>query len=156
VAVKCWELAPERFSWTNHPKFPNLDTARVSPSDAKKKKYGALVDGDNQSGWLLTSRGVDWARQNLQPHTDSATPPHLRIEEQRALAALTKHKMFLDWESGRSRAGLPEIADAVDLPADAPRRVIMRRIDSLGNAASLSHHKRAEKYLTWLIENLNS
>lgn len=62
VAVKAYELAPQRFCWRKYPQFPNLELVRVFLSDAKKKDYGALVHGSGRKGWTLTPEGLRWAK----------------------------------------------------------------------------------------------
>lgn len=65
VAVKAYELAPTRFSWRKYTEQINLELVRVSLSDAKKEKYGAIVDGPGERGWTLTSAGVEWAKRTV-------------------------------------------------------------------------------------------
>jgi len=45
LALKCWELFPDSFSWTKYPNYPDKDIVRVALTDARKEKYGALVSG---------------------------------------------------------------------------------------------------------------
>lgn len=155
VAVKCWNLAPHRFSWERYPEYPNLDTARVALSDAKKAKYGALVEGDNKSGWLLTEAGAKWALANASL-PDLEGTESLRLHSSRVLAALKKHPLYQKWLMRAPFPDPPEVADAIELPADTPRRVIMRKLDSLGNSASLSKQEEVEGYVRWLRDALES
>src|SRR5437899_9176451 len=71
VALKCWELYPDSFSWTKYPKYPDKDIVRVALTDARKTKYGALLSGrvEGQSsasgepeGGMLTEAGLAWVR----------------------------------------------------------------------------------------------
>ena len=43
IALKCFELAPSKFSWVKYPEYPDNNTAYLSLGDAKKTKYGVLV-----------------------------------------------------------------------------------------------------------------
>jgi hypothetical protein len=45
VALKCFEIVPEAFSWIHHTQYPDKDIARVALTDARKPKAGALVKG---------------------------------------------------------------------------------------------------------------
>jgi len=45
LALKCWELFPDSFSWTKFAQYPDKDIVRVALTDARKEKYGALVNG---------------------------------------------------------------------------------------------------------------
>ena len=60
VAVKVSSLAPGRFSWRKYPDQIDLDSVGVALRDAKKSKNGALLVGDNTSGWMLSRNGVKW------------------------------------------------------------------------------------------------
>ena len=76
LALKCWELFPDSFSWTKYPQHPDKDIVRVALTDARKEKYGALVAGRVEGhvavgrhaepeGWLLTENGLAWVREHL-------------------------------------------------------------------------------------------
>jgi hypothetical protein len=152
VAVSAWKLAPERFSWERYTQYPNLDTARVALSDAKKRKYGTLVDGDQERGWLLTSAGVAWAKN--QGSTPGATsklgPSALRSNNASALSAIEASRVFQSWATGEREFDVYELADAIQLPADAPRALIASRVDQLLNAATLADLTKHKEFLTWL------
>lgn len=60
IAKKCYELAPTLFSWQKHKDQINLELVRVSLSDAKKQKNGALLIGSGREGWRLSPTGLDW------------------------------------------------------------------------------------------------
>ncbi len=63
VAVKANELAPGRFTWRKYADQINLEIVRACLSDAKKKKYGALLNGTGTTGWLLTETGLEFAKK---------------------------------------------------------------------------------------------
>ena len=60
IAKKCHELAPTLFSWQKHKDQINLELVRVSLSDAKKQKNGALLIGSGREGWRLSTSGLNW------------------------------------------------------------------------------------------------
>jgi hypothetical protein len=62
VAVKAFELAPDRLAWRKHPKQINLELVRVNLSNAKKAEYGRLLTGSGRTGWSLTRSGLQWLR----------------------------------------------------------------------------------------------
>ena len=76
VTLKCWELFPDSFSWTKYPQYPDKDIVRVTLTDARKDKYGALVSGRVEGhasgagraepeGWILTENGLAWIKDNM-------------------------------------------------------------------------------------------
>ena len=42
IAMKCYELAPESFSWIKYPKNADKEVARIALTDARKEKYGKI------------------------------------------------------------------------------------------------------------------
>jgi hypothetical protein len=62
VAVKANEIAPKRFSWRKYPDQINLEIIRVYLSDGKKPSKGGYLIGSGREGWLLTSKGLDFAK----------------------------------------------------------------------------------------------
>lgn len=60
AAFECHQLAPSLFSWQKYKDQINLELVRVSLSDAKKQRNGALVSGSGREGWRLSPRGMDW------------------------------------------------------------------------------------------------
>lgn len=62
VAIKANELAPGRYTWKKHLEQINLEIIRVYLSDAKKPTKGSYVTGNGNEGWLLTERGLEFAR----------------------------------------------------------------------------------------------
>src|SRR3990172_2606809 len=76
VALKCFELVPERFSWRKHPQYPDAGPARFALEDAKKEKYGRLAAGNRVKGWKLTKSGIEYA--------DRVTPEIERLTGKRS------------------------------------------------------------------------
>ncbi len=164
VAVEAWKLAPQRFSWQKYPEHPNMDTARVALTDAKKAKNGSLVDGDNKrrgekaekTGWLLTPAGVARAKEyeTLRSGEMAGRGAKLRRADSEALDQLRKHVVFVEWQAGRTLIQYPQIADVVNLPADAPKQVTRRRLIELVNAAKAADDSSVGGFLKWLLSEL--
>lgn len=77
IAMECFKLSPERFSWTMQKyfkKFPDKEIARVTLKNLKhaKANESKLVDGragassvgKETDGWRLTPEGVKWILSN--------------------------------------------------------------------------------------------
>ena len=153
VAAKCFDLAPNRFSWRKYP-YPNLESTGVALRDGKKQKNGALINGSSRIGWLLSPAGVDWA-QNQDPllaPADTGTPRlALRREQAAAIDSIRSHTTFKVWQTDANNfVSLYETADAVRLTADAPRVIIAQRIDELSNIARMAGLQEMLEFLSWL------
>ena len=156
VAVKCYELAPRRFSWERHD-YPDIDRAGVALRDGKKIKNGALVTGDKRIGWLLTPAGIDWVRGQV-PLAGSSTEgvSGLSITDNRELENLRLHRLFDEWRADNPIVSIFQIADVLGLPADAPSHSIDRRIAVLEGAARAGKRHELEEFLAWLKANLDT
>ena len=156
VAVKCYELAPRRFSWERHD-YPDIDRAGVALRDGKKVKNGPLVTGDKRIGWLLTPMGIDWAKEQA-PLAGGSTKgaSGLSVTDNRELGQLRQHRLFEEWQSGNSVASIYQVADVLGLPADAPTHSIGRRVAILEAAARAGGRHELEGFLTWLKASLST
>ena len=154
VAALCWEIAPSRFSWKRYPQFPDKDIIRSALSDAKKKKYGELVQGKGEGGWLLTANGVRWVEENLSVlrQLDTAhTRSMLDREADQLLRHTRQHYLFLQWQADHTQPPEPyDIADLARLPADAPPSVVGERLSRLGNLAEVAGDDEMKEFLSWL------
>ena len=130
IALKCYELWPSAFSWTKHPEFPDKDIVRVALTDARKEKYGFLVDGrtgqtrgqanrtkrrKTGDGWSLTDEGVSWSEQNKTRFESAGqvTKDH-RQKSMQLLARVKKHKVFGLYNDNPDKF-YPRIGDLADL-----------------------------------------
>ena len=159
VALKCYEIAPRRFGWERHQQYPHLELARSALRDAKKEKYGVFVTGDEAKGWLLTKEGLDWCEENvanLGPLQHRRGLSALAEAEARAIRQLAGHRLFKQWGGGERDMTFYEVADALSLPADAPRAAVCRRVEDLAGAARVADMDEMEGFLEWLRLNVVS
>jgi|SRR5271157_1087362 len=63
IAIKANEIAPGRFTWRKYRQQINIDTVRKRLWDAKKTEKGGFLVGSEKKGWLLTSAGLTFARE---------------------------------------------------------------------------------------------
>lgn len=155
LAVKCHELFPESFSWTKYPRFPDKDIVRVALTDARKDKYGGLVEGrtgqkyghsaktkgtPTPDGWMLTREGVEWIKSRGTDVEVLVEGPELKTHRQRILkqlAKVRKHQLFLDYleDSSGFVPSIGALADLVRCRVDADRPVWDGRFDGLERKA---------------------
>jgi len=130
IALKCYELWPSAFSWTKYPEFPDKDIVRVALTDARKEKYGFLVDGrtgqtrgqanrtkrrKTGDGWSLTDEGVSWSEQNKTrfESAGNVTKDH-RQKSMQFLTRVKTHKVFGLYNDNPEKF-YPLIGDLADL-----------------------------------------
>jgi len=168
VALQCYGLAPDAFSWIRHSEYPDKEVTRSSLVDARKDKYGSLVKGRSgrgkgqtnktsshamPDGWQLTQNGIDWIKENndrlvaqLEVRIDKST----RQETLKHLNRIKKHKLFLDFiQMGESFVpDIGELADMLRCRVDASDRVWSTRFMTFKNEAKLVDQQEILKFLT--------
>ena len=60
IALVAYKIAPSRFCWRKYPYRIDLGLIRDALRDAKKKKNGVLLQGDNKEGWMISANGLQW------------------------------------------------------------------------------------------------
>lgn len=144
LALKCWELFPDSFSWTKYTQYPDKDIVRVALTDARKGKYGALVAGrvegkasgtshGEPEGWLLTDKGLAWIKENsdlfdgVAAKHERKTHRQLLLRRVRDLASGALYRQFV--ESGASFSPtIGELAAFLKCRVDANDAVWQRRL----------------------------
>lgn len=157
VALKCFELAPESFSWVHHPQYPDKDIVRVALTDARKAKSGALVTGRagtgirvvpqsrgelSTDGWMLNEAGVKWVLSNeerLSMELGQKGTNYQRQELLRKIQRVRAHRLFSTYRSSpkQFKPSLGELADLLRCRVDAESAIWSKRIDLLKNQALL-------------------
>jgi len=161
VALKCFELARDSFSWVRYPDHPDKDIARVALTDARKGKAGALVSGRagkgtrrvasargtlSTDGWMLTESGVQWVLSNEQRVAQLLSRKTTSFHRQDVLQKIQrvrKHRLFEMFKrfSRDFRPSLGELADLLRCRVDADEGVWKRRVETLRNQATLSQQE---------------
>lgn len=167
IALKCHELFPDAFSWTRYPKIPDKDIVRVALTDARKEKYGALVEGrSGQSlgqhsrtarrptvdGWSLTPAGAEWFRKEAAGLGDYETSRELKDHRQQALRRLRRILNHRVWQAfaespERFAPSLGDLASLLRCRVDAPDDVWQKRFDDLARDATASDHAQLETFI---------
>jgi len=94
IAMKVNELAPGRFNWRKYHDQINIENVRTFLSDAKKIKNGAYLLGSGKKGWLLTEKGVTFAKQNLKELNNTILTRKSISQEERRWMHREKSRML--------------------------------------------------------------
>jgi len=65
IAIKSNELAPGRFVWKKFKDQINKESVRISLADAKKTNKFGYVLGSQKDGWVLSEKGIKYAKSEL-------------------------------------------------------------------------------------------
>jgi hypothetical protein len=151
ITLKCFELAPDAFSWTNYPEYPDKDIVRVALTDAKKTRNGALVEGragqrrgqyqvsgrqPAVDGWTLTDDGIQWVEANqdrLRALVGGIEPKAHRQRVLQFLGRVKRHRVFQQYANNPKTfaPGIGELADLLRCRVDADPGVWKARFEGI-------------------------
>jgi hypothetical protein len=138
VALKCFELVPERFSWRKYPQYPDAAPARFALEDAKKAKYGSLASGNRTKGWKLTPSGVNYAEAvRMQVETLSGQRGTRSRGDRQGFRDVENHGAYSRFLQTNSVDTLEfhELTTILRCPVDTPHELLRDRLQSLGAKA---------------------
>ncbi len=69
IAIKSYELSPERFSWRKYPEYISVESVRKRLYETQKDESKCYFTGSDKKGWLLTLRGVQFAKKTLSKNS---------------------------------------------------------------------------------------
>jgi hypothetical protein len=165
VALKCYELAPSKFSWVKYPQFPDLTPARFALEAAKKPKNGALVKGESErkrtpsniGGWMLTADGIKWASANMkriEEYLGKRRPTGERLPADRKLKALTESSSFNKFKVYGEQANIShaEFAESLLCTVNTRAQVLKDRLEQLLSIAEEFNRDDVKGYVDFCLK----
>ena len=160
VALRCFRLAPTKFSLAKYPRYPDLTPARHALEDAKKAKYGRLVKGASErmrsagktSGWMFTPEGMTWLeahRDRIERVLGKGRPTGDRLPAERRIRDLRNSRAFAEFLSDRKNADVShaEFAESLVCTVNSPASVLNERLDQLATIAEQLHESDVAAYV---------
>ena len=162
VALKCYQLAPSKFSWVKYPQYPDVAPTRFILEKVKEPENGALVKGESErkrtaksiGGWMLTAAGVQWIKGNksrIEHYLGEHTPVGDRVSRDRRLKELLKsiaYKRFMDYgeKAGISHA---DFAESLVCTVNTRAEVLKDRLDLLYSTAEELGREEVKNYVNF-------
>ncbi len=176
IALRCFDLAPDAFSWVKHRGRPDKGVARSALMDARKEKYGALVTGRagrtkkrtqgsstevTVDGWQLTGNGVQWVKDNEARLADGLGNREPKAHRQDLLKKLTrvrKHHLFREYMEQPEGfvAAIGPLAELLRCRVDAEESVWQKRFDTLRAQAQLAEQNDVLSFLDVCKKHMES
>jgi len=178
VALRCFELAPDAFSWLKHRQYADKEVVRKDLIRLRMGQYGevfvegragkakAIGAGKTADGWELTSAGADWIRTNEKRIRDSLGDRTVRMDRQellRSLKRLRDSRLFQDFAKGRASfsPGVGPLAELFRCRADADEAVWDKRFSTFRKQARAADNADLCEFLdacesawkTWLASD---
>lgn len=156
IALKCYEIAPARFSWTKYPQYPDIQPVRFALEKCKP-----LVVGSSErklpttiTGWRLTNDGIQWVKLNLNrigEQLSKKQQPTERLVDNRRIKALINSKSFNKYlgEGEKAEISHAEFAESLVCTVNTKPDIVSERIEQLYSAADLLNQDKVKQYLNF-------
>jgi len=167
IAIRCHELFPTSFSWSTRPELPDKDIVRVALTDARKERYGSLVEGRSgqskghhqetrrgpmSDGWNLTHAGIEWIQHNkqrLESLTKISAPRDHRQKSRKSLTRVRDHILYSNFQDqGKAFApGIGQLADLMRCRVDAEPLIWIYRFAKLERLAIETEQDELRRFI---------
>jgi hypothetical protein len=164
IALKAYDLAPTRFSWTRHPEYPDLSVAREGLYDAyRANRRGSRLVRRTKKGteWALTAEGVAFVRTDARAWIETKPEParavdYARQEVQRVVREVIDHPAYGSFLKARRISTVPrhQIADLLRVSLDSEPDKVRERVERLRAAARDAGRADLEAFVTAAGERL--
>ena len=152
VALKCFNLAPRKFSWIKYPKIPDL-----APVSFTLEKSTPFVDGESErkskiGGWRLTSIGRNWIKNNLD-RIEEILGKHKqvgnRLFDDRRLNILFKSPAYQKFLSFKNDPEITyaEFTESLICTVNTDTKILNEKLEQLEVTAEKLNKKRIIDYL---------
>lgn len=169
VALKCYELAPSKFSWVKYPQYPDATPARFALEAAKKQEYGALVKGESErkrtskniGGWMLTANGIEWVKANkrrIEEYLGKHIPTGDRLPADRKLRELMVSVAFRKFRDSEEQAEISraEFAESLVCTVNTKAEVLNDRLEQLYSIAEELKREDIKSYINFCRRRFTS
>jgi hypothetical protein len=134
VFLKCFELAPARLGWRNHPNIPDYKKVSKALQSVEATTHVGLIVKIDKYHRQLTAAGIQWIEENQAalkriysgelPVAASNHSPHERL----------RRRIFDSGLAENYPLTIMEIATLLECSATSPKTVWMARLASLDRA----------------------
>jgi len=165
IALKCYQLAPSKFSWVKYPEYPDVAPARFALEAAKKQKNQALVKGESErkrtaqsiGGWMLTTDGIQWIKANrhrIEQYLGKQTPVGDRLSSDRRLKELLKSVAFKRFKDYGEKADIShaDFSESLVCTVNTKGEVLNDRLDLLYSTAEELGRIEVKNYVNFCRE----
>jgi hypothetical protein len=162
IAIKCFELAPSKFSWVKYKQFPDLMTTWYALGDAEKTKNGRLVIGESErkksksqmGGWRLSEEGIKWIDMNkdrVESSLKKTTTPNNRLQEDRRLKVLIKSEGFTKFLKNGEQADISYtgFVESIVCTVNTEKHIVSERLEQLYSVGTVLRQEQVLNYLNF-------
>ena len=162
IALKCFQIAPTKFSWVKYPEYPDIAPARFALEAAKKPKHGALVKGESErkrtvkrvGGWMLTANGLQWIQANkelIEKYLGKHVPTGERLPADRKLKELlgsVAFKKFIN-DGEQTEISHAEFAESLVCTVNTRSEVLKDRLEQFYSIGEKFKKQEIKNYVNF-------
>jgi RNase P subunit RPR2 len=176
ITLKCYKLAPSKFSWVKYPEYPDVAPARFVLEKLKKDaNYGHLVEGKSErkkikmprnikelldpkderiGGWMLTNNGSQWIKVNkarIEKYLEKHIPVGDRLPANRKLKELqgsVAFKKFRDY-GVRAEISHAEFSESIICTVNTGLEILNDRLEQLYSIADELRKEEVKNYVNF-------
>lgn len=176
VALKCYRIAPSKFSWVKYPQYPDLAPARFALEAAKKPKSGSLVTGESErkreknprnikellsdskskklASWMLTANGIQWIENNkdrIEKYLEIKIPMGNRLPADRKIKELFRSEAFKKFREHGEKADIShaEFAESLVCTVNTRTVALNDKLEQLYFMAKELRREEVENYVNF-------
>ncbi|MFC1955324.1 hypothetical protein ACFLWZ_02135 [Chloroflexota bacterium] len=154
IALKCYELAPSRFSWTKYPQYPDIQPVRF----ALEKCKPLIIGGSERkqpskiTGWRLTDKGIKWLETNLtriENQLRGKQSPNVRLVDTRRMKSLMNslaYKKFIV-EGENAEIYHAGFAESITCTVNTKPDVLSERLEQIYSMANMLKQDEVKEYV---------
>jgi predicted HTH domain antitoxin len=167
ITLKCYQLAPSRFSWVKYPQYPDIQPVRFA-LEKVGAKHERLVEGKSErknkgimGGWRLTESGIRWIEANrvrMEQCLGKDITIKGRLPEDRRIKELLRSTAFKKFESYGEKAEIShaEFAESLVCTVNTRADVLNERLKQLYSAAEELKRQEIKNYVNFCREKFAS
>jgi len=157
IALKCYQIAPSKFSWVKYPQYPDPQPVRFA-----LEKCGALVKGGSErkktvksvGGRMLTAEGIKWIKENktrIEQYLGKHRPTGDRLPTDRKLKELLRSVAFNKFRDYGEQAEIShaEFAESLVCTVNTRAEVLNDRLEQLYSIAEELKREEIKNYVNF-------
>ena len=146
VAVRAYELYPERFGIIRYPQYPDVEVVRMALIHMRVDKNQKLVEGDQRKGWRVTDEGLSWLADNrkaIEQALANKHPKERRIAKGKVitrgkirdayLKRLIESDAYAKWRKG-IKPSVTDFYDLMRVDQYTPESTYQKRLSEMADA----------------------
>ena len=156
IALKCYEIAPSRFSWVKYPRYPDIQPVRFALEKCKSLIVGSSERKQSSTipGWRLTEKGIQWIEVNIgrvERQLEVKQSPKERLVGSRRLKSLMKSPAFSKFTTRGEKTEIPyvEFAESLICTVNTKPEILLERLEQLYSTADILKQNEVKEYLNY-------